>query len=203
MKIIWGFNMVFNENVLARTRFKEIKEGVSYPKKDGKLYKACKWIYIIAFAYTMVINFLYACGMLLMWDTLKTDSKYYFISVLALTAVLIGALILSRFNNNFIVSLVFGGVNLLSSVALIFIFANLMPDDMVRFGLKISFYYRHLAPLIIIAVCAVIMASVVVSAYFKTKKAYNRVLEILYDEYNALEDTDKPEWEAFISNYQF
>ena len=44
MKIIWGFNMVFNENVLARTRFKEIKEGVSYPKKDGKLYKACKWI---------------------------------------------------------------------------------------------------------------------------------------------------------------
>lgn len=197
--------MVFNENVLARTRVKEIKEGVSYPQKDGKLYKSFKWLYIIAFAYTMVINFLYISGMLLMWEILQKSSQnlYYFISVLVLTAFLIGALILSRFNNNFIVSLVFGGVNLASSAALIFIFANLMQDDMVRFGLKISFYYRHLAPLLIIAICTAVMTFIVVSAYFKTKKAYNRVLEILYDEYNLIADADKPDWEDFIANYQF
>ena len=197
--------MVFNENVLARTRVKEIKEGVNYPKKDGKLYKSFKWLYVIAFVYTMVINFLYTSGMLLMWENLQKNSQnlYYFISVLVLTAFLIGALILSKFNNNFIVSLVFGGVNLASSAALIFIFANLMPDSLVKFGLKISFYYRHLAPLLIIAICTAVMTFIVVSAYFKTKKAYSRVLEILYDEYNAIEDAEKPDWEDFIANYQF
>ena len=53
MKIIWGFNMVFNENVLARTRFKEIKEGVSYPKKDGKLYKGYKCFICLRYAFNV------------------------------------------------------------------------------------------------------------------------------------------------------
>jgi hypothetical protein len=47
------------------------------------------------------------------------------------------------------------------------------------------------------------MALIVITAYFKTKKAYNRVMEIVYDEYNALPDADKPEWEDYIKNYEF
>ena len=53
------------------------------------------------------------------------------------------------------------------------------------------------------ALCALGMVAVVVSAYFKTKKAYNKTLEIVYEAYNSIPTDERPDWEEYVSNYQF
>ncbi len=194
--------MVFYDNILARAREKEYKDGIKYNQKDGTFYNICKWIYILAFAFTMVMNLLYISGMIMRFEDLKSGMMYYLITPAVMTVVLIGCLILSKFNENYIVASVFGAVNLLSAVVLCVIFAYLMKDDVGLLGLSASFYWRHLIPLVILAVCSAIMALIVVNSYLKTKKSYNRVLEILYDEYNSFPD-DKPDWEEFVKNYKF
>ncbi len=197
--------MTYYKNILNRTREKQYKLGISYPEKDGKLYNTLKVFYVLAFVFANVMNLMYILGMLIA----MTDNAHFsgnagnVIAVSVCVVLMIAALIASKYNDNVIVASVFGGVNLGSATALMLIFMNLMKDDTAVGGININYYWRHLAPLAIMALCAVGMALVVVTAYFKTKKAYNKVLEQVYEEYNALPENEKPEWEAYAENYEF
>lgn len=197
--------MIFYDNILKRARDKQIKEGVRYPEKDGKLYNTFKFFYVVAFIFGNVMNLFYILGMLIA----MSDNAHFnvnagnVIAVAVCVVLLIAALIMSKFNAKPIIASIFGVVNLGSAIGLLLVFMKLMADDTVAGGIKLNFYWRHLAPLAILAICAVGMAVIVVNAYLKTKKAYNRVMEIVYDEYNALPNDDKPEWEEYIKNYEF
>ena len=196
--------MAFNENILNRVKEREQKLGVYYAKKDGKGYKICKWLYILAFAFTMVINALYIIGILLIKSELPSNSTMSmngFITVSILTAVMILMLILLRFNANHIIAGVFGGGNAITSVCLIIVFGQMLGNTYVNLPAK--FYLVHLLPLSIILLCSLAMALIVINSYLKTKKSYNLVLEVLFHEYNALPDENKPEWEDFINSYKF
>lgn len=196
--------MVFNENIMARAKGREEKEGVFYQKKDGKLYTACKWLYVLAFAFTMVINTFYIIGILLIkYDSpSNTDiSVNGVITVGILSALMIIMLILSKFNANKIIASIFGGGNVITSVCLIVVFAQILKNNLANLPAK--FYLLHLLPSAIIILCSVIMAWIVINSYLKSKKSYERVLEIVFSEYNALPDENKPEWEDFIKNYKF
>ncbi len=197
--------MVFYENVLKRAKEKEQKEGISYPLKDGKLYTTFKIVYFIALTFGMLMNLFYIIGMLMFNADLPAfdDYKARFISVIALSVVMLGLAVASKFNANNIIAYIFGGSNLICSGTLIYIFSTLMQDDTVKFGIKISFYWRHLAPLLLVAISAAAMSLIVVFAYYRTKKAYNRVTEIIYDEYNSIPDYERPEWEEYLKNYEF
>lgn len=197
--------MIFYDNILKRARDKQIKEGVRYPEKDGKLYNTFKFFYVVSFIFGNVMNLFYILGMLIA----MSDNAHFnvnagnVIAVAVCVVLLIAALIMSKFNAKPIIASIFGVVNLGSAIGLLLVFMKLMADDTVAGGIKLNFYWRHLAPLAILAICAVGMAVIVVTAYLKTKKAYNRVMEIVYDEYNALPNDDKPEWEEYIKNYEF
>ncbi|MBO5211310.1 MAG: hypothetical protein J6B80_05210 [Clostridia bacterium] len=197
--------MIFYDNILKRAREKQVKEGISYPEKDGKLYNTFKFFYVVAFIFGNVMNLFYILGMLIA----MTDNAHFsgnagnVIAVAVCVVLLIGALIMSKFNDNLIIASIFGAINLGSATGLLLIFMKLMSDDTVAGGIKLNFYWRHLAPLAILAICAVAMSLIVVTAYFKTKKAYNKVMEIVFEEYNALADNEKPEWEDYIKNYKF
>ena len=197
--------MIYYDNILKRAKDKQIKEGISYPQKDGKLYNAFKFFYIVAFIFANVMNLMYILGMTIaMTDNTNLIIEVgSFVTIIICVVLLIAALIVSKFNKNVIVASVFGGVNLGAAITAIITFKNLMPDDTVVGGININFYWRHLAPLAILALCAVAMVLIVVVAYFRTKKAYNRVLELVYDTYNSLPDNEKPEWEEFAKNYEF
>lgn len=197
--------MIFYDNILKRARDKQIKEGVRYPEKDGKLYNTFKFFYVVAFIFGNVMNLFYILGMLIaMSDNARFNvNAGNVIAVAVCVVLLIAALIMSKFNAKPIIASIFGVVNLGSAIGLLLVFMKLMADDTVAGGIKLNFYWRHLAPLAILAICAVGMAVIVVTAYLKTKKAYNRVMEIVYDEYNALPNDDKPEWEEYIKNYEF
>lgn len=197
--------MIYYENILKRAREKQIKEGIRYPEKGGKLYNFFKFFYIVAFIFGNVMNLLYILGMTIAMtdNTNLVIEMGSFITIIICVVLMIAALIVSKFNENTIVAAIFGSVNLGATVTAIITFKNLMPDDNVAGGISLNFYWRHLAPLSIMAICAVGMALVVIIAYFKTKKAYNRVLELVYETYNSLPDNEKPQWEEFAQNYEF
>ncbi len=197
--------MRFYENILKRAKDRQIKEGISYPEKDGKLYNFFKFFYVVAFIFGNVMNLMYILGMII---AMSDNSNLVidmggFITITVCVVLFIAALIASKFNKNVIVASIFGGVNLGAAVTAIVTFMGLMPDDTVAGGISINFYWRHLAPLGIMALCAVAMSLIVIVAYFRTKMAYNRVLEIVYEEYNALPENEKPEWEEYVKNYEF
>ena len=197
--------MIYYENILKRTQEKQIKEGISYPKKDGKLYNAFKFFYVVAFIFGNVMNLMYILGMTIAMSdnsNLVVDIGS-FITVIVCVVLMIAALVLSKFNQNVIVVSVFGGLNLGVAITAILTFMQLMPDDTIPGGISVNFYWRHLAPLSIMAICAVAMALIVIVAYFRTKKAYNRVLELVYETYNSLSENEKPEWEEYVKNYEF
>ena len=196
--------MAFNENILKRAQEREQKMGIYYNKKGGMLYNVCKWLYVLAFVFTMVINALYIIGILLIKSELPSNSTMNmngFITVCILTAVMILMLILSKFNANHIIAGVFGGGNAITSVCLTIVFGQMLGNTYVNLPAK--FYLVHLLPLSIILLCSLAMALIVINSYLKTKKSYNLVLEVLFHEYNALPDENKPEWEDFINSYKF
>jgi len=197
--------MTYYNNILERAREKEYKQGISYPQKDGKLYNTLKVFYVLAFAFANVMNLLYILGMLIALSdsAIATKNIGNVIGVAVCVVLMIAALVASKYNANVIVASVFGGVNLGSATALLLVFMNLMKDGTAVGGINVNYYWRHLAPLSIMALCAVGMALVVITAYFKTKKAYSKVLEQVYEAYNALPENDKPEWEDYAQNYEF
>ncbi len=197
--------MVYFDNISKRAREKQLKEGISYPQKDGKLYNTFKWFYILSFAFSAVMNLMYIIGIALFIneDARFADDIGKVIVIAVCTVLMTVALIISKHNAKPIFASIFGVVNVGSAVTLIFMFMNMMKDNTVAGGVSLNFYWRHLAPLVIVAICAIIMATITIIAYFKTQKAYNKVLEIVYDEYNSLNDSDKPEWEEYVKNYKF
>lgn len=196
--------MKFYENVMQRTKDRQYKLGKSYPQKDGKLYKTLKVFYILAMAFGLVMNLMYVTGILLFIDEPRIASQAHIaIIVSILSVLLIAALVISKYNDNLIIAAVFGGVNFGCALTIILFFKNILLDDTVVGGLNIDFYWRHLAPNVIMALCALGMVAVVVSAYFKTKKAYNKTLEIVYEAYNSIPTDERPDWEEYVSNYQF
>ncbi len=197
--------MIYYENILKRAKERQIKEGISYPQKDGKLYNFFKFFYVVAFVFANIMNLMYILGITI---AMSDNSNLIinmesFITIIICVVLFIAALIVSKFNKNVIVASIFGGVNLGAAITAIVTFMSLMPDDTVAGGINLNFYWRHLAPLGILALCAVGMALIVIIAYFKTKKSYNRVLELVYETYNALPENEKPDWEEFVQNYEF
>lgn len=197
--------MAFNENVLARAREREYKMGISYQKKDGRLYKTLKWIYALAVSFTAVITSFYVLGFILLYfeDMIANVSKTknYGISFVLNVVLMIAMLIISKFNEKPIIASIFGTVNLASSIFLVITFANYYHEWQVYLSAK--FYWLHLVPILIIILCSSIITFIVIRSYFKTRKAYNMVLDILFRQYNALPENEKPDWEEYVNNFEF
>ena len=194
--------MVFYENILKRAREKQIKEGISYPKKDGKLYNFFQFFYVVAFIFANIWSLLYILAAIIFSEEMLTSSELpNFITVSVSTLIMFMTLITLKFNDNLIAAGVFGGVNVAGAVVLSETFFRM--QEYSKDGVQLSYYWRHLVPFMIVCVATIGLTVIIFGAYFKTKKAYNRVMEIVYDEYNALPDNEKPEWEDFIKNYEF
>ena len=194
--------MVFHENILKRVRAKERKKGKYYPEKDGLLYNRFKFFYIVATLFANIWNLIFVVGV----AVLKSEDETFFsqmtdyIIVTVCTLLLIGALIASKYNDNLIVALSFGGANVIASCVLIYIYAKM---QMQANGIVLNYYWRHLAPLSITALCALAMSIIVLTSYLILKKHYNEVLEEVYEDYNTLESDEKPDWDEYVKNHKF
>ena len=194
------FIMKMQESVLRRVRAVEEKNGIKYAKTNGKLYKTLRVFYIVAFAYTMVINLLYIASMAFMHG--GTDSfenvVNSLISVCICTALMIAGFVLSFFR----FKLAAGIISVVSEIFLIPVFGAELSDSLGFMGFKISFYWRHLAPLAILIILMTATTVIAVRAKVKTEKQYKKVTDNIYKQYkeSGAEITDE-QWEEFLANY--
>lgn len=192
--------MKMQESVLRRVRMVEEKHGITYAKTDGRLYKALRVSYTLLFIYTMGINLLFICSMLL--TRLGTDNfkgiLNSLITVIVCTVLIIAGYVLSftRFK------LVSGILSVLPEIMLVVVFGSIMKDSLGVMGFKVSYFWRHFAPLLILVILMAVTTVIAVRARFKTEKQYKKVLDNLYALYSLnSDDISDEQWEAFLEEY--
>lgn len=196
--------MEMYESVLTRVRTVEQKNGINYAKTDGILYKTLRVIYSVIFFYTVIINLLFIAGMFLVrygTDNFKSV-KNLLISVCVCTGVMLTGYVMSFFK----FKLTAGIISVLPEILLIPLFGSAMKDTLGLFGFKYSFYWRHLAPLVLLVILTVILTVIAVRARVKTEKQYKKVTENLYKLYNVTVGNESDgitdeQWEIFLQTY--
>lgn len=196
--------MKMYESVLTRVRAVERKNGINYAKTDGILYKTLRVIYSVIFFYTVIINLIFIAGMFLVrygTDNFKSI-KNLLVSVCVCTGVMLAGYVLSFFK----FKLTSGIISVLPEILLIPLFGNAMKDTLGLFGFKYSFYWRHLAPLVLLVILNVILTVIAVRARVKTEKQYKKVTENLYKLYNVTVGNEADgitdeQWETFLQTY--
>jgi hypothetical protein len=184
-------------SVLEKVKCYEEKNGIVYTKTDDKPYKALKVLYVLAFLYSMGINFLFAVGCLFN-KTYFESLKNSFISVVTLSVILIISLVLMRFKENLWMNVVTFLLNVLSCVGLGLIFGQLLKDVI---GFKASFYWRHVIPLGLMVLFTMCLTYIAVRAALKLRKNYKKVLENLYTSRNTSgegEGLTVDEWDEIL-----
>lgn len=181
--------------VLQRVKQIENKNGIRYATTDSKGYKILKVLLILALIYTFGVNLIIILGAALGGNTallLNTGIS---------TLVIIAGYII------YIKKLyILGGVlTLAPTVYLALYFKNLLTDTGYTVGVNAKYYWRHLIPLAIIAVCITAMCIIAVRAKARLQKMYNKVTENIYNKYKVNvadgEDIDEAQWEEFLANF--
>ena len=196
--------MKMYESVLTRVRTVEQKNGINYAKTDGILYKTLRVIYSVIFFYTVIINLLFIAGMFLVrygTDNFKSVTNLL-VSVCVCTGVMLAGYVMSFFK----FKLTAGIISVLPEILLIPLFGSAMKDTLGLFGFKYSFYWRHLAPLLLLVILTVILTVIAVRARVKTEKQYKKVTENLYKLYNVTVGNESDgitdeQWEIFLQTY--
>lgn len=194
------------ESIMKRVRFIEEKYGIVYAKPGGKLFTTLKVIHTVAFIYTLGINLLFLAGMLLMYAGSDNFAQMQnsLITVTACTAVLIAGFVFlcTRLKMTGTV------MSLISLPLMLLTFASSLKDDLGFMGYKASFYWRHFAPIAVMAVMLVWMLVIAARAKYKTDKQYKKIISNLYLMYNTAVTangenagiTDE-QWDEFLRNY--
>ena len=192
--------MKMQESVLRRVRMVEEKHGITYAKTDGRLYKALRVSYTLLFIYTMGINLLFICGMLV--TKLGTDNFKGILNSL-ITVIVCTVLIIAGFCLSFTrFKLAAGLLSALPEIMLIVVFGALMKDSLGVMGFKVSYFWRHFAPLSILVIVMAVTTVIAVRARIKTEKQYKKVLDNLYALYSLnSDDISDEQWEAFLEEY--
>ena len=179
--------MKMQESVLRRVRMVEEKHGITYAKTDGRLYKALRVSYTLLFIYTMGINLLFICGMLI--TRLGTDNFKGILNSL-ITVIVCTVLIIAGYVLSF------------TRFKLVVVFGSIMKDSLGVMGFKVSYFWRHFAPLLILVILMAVTTVIAVRARIKTEKQYKKVLDNLYALYSLnSDDISDEQWEAFLEEY--
>lgn len=192
--------MKINEGILKRVRVLEEKRGISYVKTGGKLYTALSVFYVLAAIFGLVMNVFYILGMLLI--NLGTENMKNVlapvITVSVCSAALIAGLILKKYKKHLISFI----LNAISSVFLLVLFAALMEDINGFLQLKTAYYWRHLAPLVIVVITSLWVMLIAIIERKNVTSLYKKVEENLYNLYHtSANDVTEEQWEEFLNEY--
>lgn len=191
------------KGVLERAEYLDWKNGKTYQKADGSLYKGLKIVYFICFIYTFFINLMFCLSYAMQIDSgirTKDDVKYIVITAVITLIMLLG--VIFDFGKLKLTACI---LSIPSVSFLAVMFGVLMrPEDTpdLIFGFQPSYLWRHFFPLIIMLFLAVFKLVIVISARVKSNNSYKKVLETLYVAfYEENPDADETDWLKFIENY--
>lgn len=192
------------EKIVKRVEFLEEKHGIKYAKTDGKLYNTLKVFYFISMIYTLGINLLFMISMIFvnMENEKFILDKNSMITVGCCTSVLIAGLIFSFIKFNITSSV----LSIIPLPMMFFCFSVLMRDSLGYFGYKLSFYWRHAIPIVILCALSVWMLIIALRAKIKFEKQYKKTFENVYEIYRSQTGSgdmsaEQTKWEEFLETY--
>ncbi len=192
------------EKIINRVEYTQEKYGIKYAKTDGKLYNTLKVFYLITLIYTLGINLLFIVSMIFV--NMENDAfvldKNSLITVGCCTLFLISGLIFTFTEFKIISSI----LSIIPLPLMFFCFSVLMKDSLGYFGYKLSFYWRHAVPIVILFALSVWMLVIALRAKIKFEKQYKKTFENVYEIYRSKIGTDdmsaeQTKWEEFLENY--
>ena len=149
------------------------------------------------------MNLFYVLGFLLMYS--GTDNMKTVANSIITVSVCTGIMILGYVLNCCKLYLAGGIVSIIPSIFLIPLFGNILEDGLGFMGYKISFYWRHLGPLVVMILFMIIMTVIAVRANIKLERQYKRVCENLFNMYNidpqSGNELSEEQWDEFLKNY--
>ena len=191
------------DGVLQKVRLVEQKNGIKYAKPFGALYKGLKIGYTVAGVWAVFMNLMYILGFLLVY--MGTENFSGVLNSVITVGVCTALIILGYVLNCCKLYLAGGIISVVPTVFLIPLFALSLADGLGFLGYKLSFYWRHFIPLVLMIVLMVWLTVLAVRARVKTERQYKRVTENLFNMYNVSDgDTSAmtaEQWDEFLKNY--
>ncbi len=190
------------DGVLQRVRIVEEKYGIKYAKTDGRLYKSLKLIYSIIGAWTFFMNLFFVLGFLLMYS--GTENFASVKNSIITVSVCTGVMVIGYALNCFKLYLAGGILSVVPTVFLIPLFGGILEDSLGFLGFKLSFYWRHLGPLVAMVILMVWLTVIALRAKIKTDRQYKKVTENLFNRYNfgvEGQEMTEEQWDEFLSTY--
>lgn len=220
--------------VLQRVKQVEEKNGIKYLTTNSMIYKLLSVFLIIAVIYTMCVNLIMVMSGLIRiyslnngivatiegkdyseveyWEYKGLDAKQREQEIvnnnraLLLNAGISAALILAGFILHRCKLYLLGGISMVaSSVYQMLYFKQNLTNSGGIVGLSAKYYWRHLIPLSIIVIMAVILTVIAVRARYKLQKQYKKVTENLFNMYNiplsAEGSISDEQWDEFLRVY--
>ncbi len=186
------------DGILKRVREIEQKRGIVYAKADGKLCVTLKSFYLLIIIFTVLMNLFYILGMFLINSENLKDISNSIITVSICTAILIAAVVLNRLKSHTVSAV----LTLIPTAFLIPLFAGIMEDAAGFLNLKLSFYWRHFAPLTLAVILAVWIAVISLREKKKINVMYKKVEENLFNTYHiSANEVSEEQWTEFLENY--
>ncbi|MBQ6847583.1 MAG: hypothetical protein IJO62_01550 [Clostridia bacterium] len=193
--------MKMNNGILEIVKRLEAKNDIRYATANDIFYKILKVIYISTVCYELIINLLYMLSMYLN-DRADTSQGFlaYIITPLVCSLLLIVGFIFQLKKIN-----IAGAVlSVVPSIVLIFFFRSITYAVEAN-TLMTVYYWRHLAPALIISLTGFIMSFIAVRANIKLRKMYDKVVNSIYENYkvNLAEggELSSEQWEEFLEKF--
>lgn len=189
------------DSIMKRVRRVEEKRGISYAKVDGKLFSGVTVIAAIAWIYMFVMNLMFILSMSLALSIGQAEFSFIgnaFVTVCVGSALMVLGAVLFFVRFKIIGSAVcFSGIPFM-----VLAFANHLKDSLGFLGFKLSFYWRHSVPALILALMLIWLLIIAIRERAKTEKQYKKIVENLYNTYHTGEDEiTEEQWEEFLKNY--
>ena len=191
------------KNVQTRAEYLDWKNGKTYAKTDGALYKGLKIAYFLFFLYTFFINLMFCLSYAMQISGgIRTSSDTKFIVIAAsVTAILLLGVIFDFGKLNLTACIINIPVIIFSAVMFGILMRPKQTPDLI-WGFQPSYLWRHLFPLAIMLIFAVIKLVIAIREKVKSNKSYKNVLHSLYNSFHEEHpDADEADWLKFIENY--
>lgn len=180
---------MYNPAILKRAEARREKQGVKILDHTGRLYKAVKALYILAFCWMILMQALYLFGSYMLFAN-SIRSALFTVTVTTVLSVAGFILLLCR---RYLLAAV---LNLIPTVIGTLTLYSLLS------GNPVAFVWRHGIPAVLLLVTAAALCTIGLRAKRLLAADYKKEVERLYLQHkDRFSGADEKEWRQFLNTY--
>ncbi len=197
----FGDFMKKNANILEYVEKYKYKYGISNVSDNKRIMNVLTVLGAICWCYAFFMAMIFIIGTSMQIKLGFVDFDFFknsFYSIITGTVLMVASAVLLCCRQKLIACI----VGIISQPVMVIAFSHLMRDPIG--DLKLSFYWRHAIPAVLLVLFAVIILFFLLNGIVKDNKLYNMLVEGLYKQYGTRdgEKLTDDEWNEFLSNYK-